>query len=465
MSIIQVLILVFSALLCGYIRNPRHRNIFLLLLSLLFYYHFQPASSILFLDYWLPTAAIVLGIILWLGTQPELCRAFRENVIPLLIILLTIFAVAANRYLAFCCLTPTRPPQLGSVVLFLAISLPSSALLLSRISFRPRLVLLTLLLLLLFVILKLPEASLGVSKFLRLLNRQDPRFSTANELVWLGISYILFRMLHILFDLRAGRLKPTSLTETLTYLFFFPALVAGPIARFPQFQGELAKPPQRTESILGLRRVFRGIFRKFVLADSLALLSLSPQNATQIQSPWYLWIALLAYSLRIYFDFSGYTDIAIGSSQLMGIHLPENFNAPYLKSSLIHFWNSWHITLADWFRSYIFNPLTRKLRASSSPQWLSILIPQLTTMLLIGLWHGFTPNFLIWGAWHGMGLFVNNRWNTWSKIHPPQIPAVVQSILGWALTFGFVSLGWVWFVMPSFSSSLVVLGKLFGWGG
>ncbi|GAB4472691.1 MAG: hypothetical protein Kow0088_07440 [Anaerolineales bacterium] len=304
-----------------------------------------------------------------------------------------------------------------------------------------------------------------MSKFLRILNHQDTRFSSANDVVWLGISYILFRMLHLLLDVRAERLFPASLIETINYLFFFPALSAGPIARFPQFRGELDRHPQGVDIITGLQRIFSGLFRKFVLADTLALISLSPNNAFQINSALYLWIALIGYSLRIYFDFSGYTDIAIGSSLLMGIRLPENFNAPYLKTSLIQFWNSWHITLADWFRSYTFNPLTRKLRATSQLNWLTVLIPQISTMLLIGLWHGITPNFLIWGAWHGIGLFINNRWNGWVKTHPLNISPSLQNFFGWALTFGYVCLGWVWFLMPTISGSIAIFRNLFGFGG
>ena len=192
-------------------------------------------------------------------------------------------------------------------------------------------------------------------------------------------------------------------------------------------------------------------------------------NALQAGSGAWLWVLLYAYALRIYFDFSGYTDIAIGLGRWLGIKLPENFDLPYLKSNLTGFWNSWHITLAQWFRSYFFNPLTRALRQARRPMsmWLIILLGQFGTMTLIGLWHGVTWNFLIWGAWHGLGLFVHNRWTEFrrGRISEPPLPAWTGrplTFLGWFLTFNYVTLGWVWFALPRLDQSLAVMRKLFG---
>jgi D-alanyl-lipoteichoic acid acyltransferase DltB (MBOAT superfamily) len=465
MTISQVLLLIFLAFLCGRIKNLPIRNALLLPISLLIYYRFQTATPILFLDFWLPTLAILLTLLVWIASQSQIKIALKENAFPLILVLLTLLAISANRYLNICCLTPTRPPPLWTVVLTLLILLVPSTLLFSKISVRTRLGLLIFIAITIFIALKTPELSLFLSKFFRWLNQQDLRFSSSNDVLWLGISYILFRLLHLLLDWRAGRLPVANLEEIFNYIFFFPALVAGPIARFTQFRNEISNTPQPLDTIEGSRRILIGLFRKFVLADSLALLSLSSQNASQIHSPLFLWMALIAYSFRIYFDFSGYTDIALGSARLMGIRLPENFNAPYFKSSLIHFWNSWHITLADWFRSYVFNPLTRKLRASPAlPNWLTIFIPQLSTMLLIGLWHGITPNFFLWGAWHGVGLFINNRWNALKKPSLLTRSESLQKYLGWTLTFGYVTLGWVWFLMPTFAMAVETFQKLFGIG-
>jgi alginate O-acetyltransferase complex protein AlgI len=210
-----------------------------------------------------------------------------------------------------------------------------------------------------------------------------------------------------------------------------------------------------------------GILKKFVIADSLAILALNETNAAQVASPFWVWVLLYAYAFRIFFDFSGYTDIAIGLSQLLGIRLPENFDRPYLRPNLTAFWNSWHITLALWFRAYFFNPLTRLLRGRALPTLTVIFLAQMSTMLLIGLWHGVSLNFAAWGAWHGLGLFIHNRWSTWGRGRftfletSPRLQGVANAA-GIMLTFHYVVLGWVWFALPGPGLSWNVLRKLFG---
>jgi alginate O-acetyltransferase complex protein AlgI len=161
--------------------------------------------------------------------------------------------------------------------------------------------------------------------------------------------------------------------------------------------------------------------------------------------------------------------MAIGLGSYLGIQLPENFASPYTKVNLTAFWNSWHITLAQWFRAYVFNPLTRALRSKPDrfPAWFIVLVGQLTTMLLIGLWHGITWNFAVWGLWHAIGLFIHNRWSAWIKLRYPEgsphnIPAKFLTFGAWFLTFQYVTLGWVWFALPTIPSSLHAFQKLFG---
>jgi D-alanyl-lipoteichoic acid acyltransferase DltB (MBOAT superfamily) len=205
------------------------------------------------------------------------------------------------------------------------------------------------------------------------------------------------------------------------------------------------------------------------VADGLALAALNATNAAQVQSTGWTWVLLYAYSLQIFFDFSGYTDIAIGLGRLLGIALPENFNAPYLKPNLTQFWNNWHMTLTQWFRAYYFNPLTRWLRTGGRKLSAAaiIFVTQITTFVLIGLWHGITWNFVLWGAWHGVGLFVQNRYSEWVRPHLPDLsarPALKQglAVFGGLLTFHYVALGWVWFALPSAGLSWQVFLKLFG---
>jgi D-alanyl-lipoteichoic acid acyltransferase DltB (MBOAT superfamily) len=212
------------------------------------------------------------------------------------------------------------------------------------------------------------------------------------------------------------------------------------------------------------------LFKKFVIADSLALIALGPLNAAYVHTAGWTWLLVYAFSLQIYLDFSGYTDIAIGMGLLMGIRLPENFNRPYLRSNLTQFWNNWHMTLTNWFRAYYFNPLTRALRSKRlqlSPATV-ILATQVTTMALIGLWHGITTNFLLWGLWHGAGLFAQNRWSAWAT---PRLAPILKEKprLRWALTAGgalltfhYVSLGWVWFAIPDPALAWEALRRMVG---
>jgi alginate O-acetyltransferase complex protein AlgI len=178
---------------------------------------------------------------------------------------------------------------------------------------------------------------------------------------------------------------------------------------------------------------------------------------------------LYAYAFRIYFDFAGYSDIAIGLGRLLGFRIPENFDRPYLKTNLTAFWNSWHITLAMWFRAYFFNPLSRAMRSGrvAIPTAVIIAASQLSTMVLIGMWHGITWNFVIWGAWHGVGLFIHNRFADLTRAsqrrlnEKPRLKLVLDAVRV-VLTFHYVALGWVWFALPSVALSWDVMARLFG---
>jgi D-alanyl-lipoteichoic acid acyltransferase DltB (MBOAT superfamily) len=186
-----------------------------------------------------------------------------------------------------------------------------------------------------------------------------------------------------------------------------------------------------------------------------------------VNNSGWLWVTLYAYAFRIFFDFSGYTHIAIGIARIAGINLPENFKRPYLSKNITLFWNNWHITLTQWFRTYYFNPVTRYLRSNYKKVTpvLIIFFTQISTMVLIGLWHGISWNFVIWGLWNGLGLFIHNRWS--EKIKPKLsflddkpfvIPYAIVSVL---FTFHYIALGWVWFALPTVNESIAVLNKLF----
>ncbi len=206
-----------------------------------------------------------------------------------------------------------------------------------------------------------------------------------------------------------------------------------------------------------------------MVADLLALLALDAVKAGQVDSRFWTWLMLYAYAFRIYFDFAGLSDIAIGLGALMGINVPENFAAPYRRSDLTSFWNSWHITLAQWFRAYYFYPVSTALRTSrlKIPAPAIIAFSQLTTMALIGLWHLNTANFILWGLWHGIGLFLHNRWADALKPYARRLDARprlkrARTLAGTLVTFHFVTLGWVWFALPTPALSLAVFRRLLG---
>jgi alginate O-acetyltransferase complex protein AlgI len=323
------------------------------------------------------------------------------------------------------------------------------------------------LLLVLLVSIKFEPLTVALAAALRALNAQNTATASAADVSWLGFSYIAFRCIGTLRDKQLNRLQAVSLREFATYTLFAPALLAGPIDRPERFARDLRKPwqPNRSDLEAGLWRMLRGAVYKFVIADALALIALNPQNALEVRGAGWAWLLAAAYGVRIFFDFAGYTDLALGVARIFGIALPENFDRPYLKPNLTQFWNSWHQSLSQWFRSYWFNPLLRALRARNWPLWTQVLLCQGSTMLLIGLWHGVTLNFALWGLWHALGLFVHNRWAEWRKRsgHAPDEAARGPAHwLGVAAVFVFVTLGWVPFALPEPAQAAHVLRVMVG---
>ncbi|UCH59279.1 MAG: MBOAT family protein [Anaerolineales bacterium] len=451
------------------------RHYLLLTGSLFAVFWLQPASSIRNLDFWLPVVSIGMVVIIWILTQPKNPDRKHKLRLEILIISGVVTFIGATRYFGnLCCLTATRPPPIIQIIIVLTI-LGCFGLLLQHFSQiqKSLLWLAGILIIVIFILLKYDIYALHLSQFLRNWMGQDPSLATTSDLPWLGYSYLAFRLLHTIRDAQGKKLPDYSLGEFTTYALFFPALTAGPIDRSERFIRDYRSPSQETNrnTWIGLQRVLVGLLKKFVLADSLALFALNSQNANQVGAPIWMWIVLYTYSLRLYLDFSGYTDIALGLGAIVGINLPENFNAPYFRTNLTAFWNSWHITLANWFRAYLFNPLTRFLRGGNFklPVWPIVLVGQITTMTLIGLWHGITWNFFIWGLWHALGLFVHNRWTEWRRrriinieIHPWKQKYI--SFFSWLITFHYVTLGWVWFALPGTDISGRVFSTLFGLG-
>lgn len=465
MTLQQIFVFAALGLLAGRAYGRLSRPWLLFAASVLAVFWLQPAALVRGFDFWLPAASLGLAALVWALTLPTDARLSREDKLAAAALAAGALLLAATRYLGTPIFTASRPPQV-ELVAALAAVLALLAWLAAR-SLRGRAAPLgaaTLGVLAVLVALKAEPLARGLNAMLRSLNGQDPALATALDLNWLGFSYIAFRLVHALRDRAAGRLAHYSLRDFVTYIVFFPALTAGPIERVERFVPQLHASFLLGAAELGAagQRLVSGLFMKFVLADALAYFALNPALAAQTTSTLWMWLLLVAYAWRIFFDFAGYTHIAIGLGLLFGVRLPENFARPYSQPNLTAFWNSWHITLAQWFRAYFFNPLTRFLRTHNWPAWAVVLVGQVSTMALIGLWHGITWNFLIWGLWHGVGLFVHSQFAAARKGRPS--PAAWQHALSVLGTFIYVALGWVWFVLPQPAQALQVLRVLLGLG-
>jgi len=468
MSVLQILILAVVAVLVN--RLKQGRSLALLGVSALVIYWLQPYQEPVNLIFWFPTLTLALTVVFWLVTSTPETRGWRRNWGAATILLGVVVLVDLNRYFQVEHFFVSDTPRLQLVVVML-VGVVAVGFLLARVrKFHAFVFMLAMVgLVAMLVFLKTPSALPGLIEAVASLRGKEA--GDASTLSWLGFSYVSFRLLHTIIDRRAGRLPSVSLAEYVNYVIFFPSFSAGPIDRLERFIHNLNEPifPDPEGWMRAGARLFQGLFKKFVIADALAWFALSNAFALDVHSAGWMWILLYAYSLRIYFDFSGYTDIAIGLGKLLGVQLPENFDAPYLKPNLTQFWNSWHMTLTQWFRSYFFNPLTRVLRSAKAPLPLPlmILITQVATMALIGLWHGVTLGFLLWGIWHGAGLFIQNRWSEWMRTHTPawgMTPrgALLLKYSGIFLTFHFVTLGWLLFFLPNPAMARDVLLRLFG---
>jgi alginate O-acetyltransferase complex protein AlgI len=481
MTLSQIAVFVVLGLLYLAVVPARWRGWALYLVSLIAIYALQPTLNVRWLDYSLPTATILLAAAGWWLTRPApesdtLTQRFsRDDALAFVVLVIVALALTISRYIDLPFELTSRPPEVTGVILAI-IATVGFTVVFGALPIRPRLTLAIIALIGLFIVIKSPSLATTASAFLRERAAQDASLASPIDLGWLGFSYVAFRLIHTLRDRQMGILPAVGLREYITFIIFFPAYTAGPIDRLERFHDDYA-------ALLNLRgldparvldagqRITIGLFKKFVIADSLALFSLNETLAMQAQNPGALWLSLYAYAFRLLFDFSGYTDIAIGIGLLFGIRLPENFNRPYFKSNITLFWQSWHMTLSNWARFYVYSPVSRSLlrRKPKPPNLLIIFICNLLTMGVIGLWHGITLPFAIWGLWHGVGLSVHKYWSdqtrTWYRnLQADPARRRAWSIVGVLLTFHFVLLGWVWFALPDFATASSVFLRLFGLG-
>ncbi|MBT3240438.1 MAG: hypothetical protein HON98_10625 [Chloroflexi bacterium] len=468
MSLSNILIFIGLALVSASLLKGSGRKPLLLIISILAIYWLQPATPIRNLDFWLPTLTIAISVFTWAYTRQEKGAVSKADQKTALLITSVILLISLTRYFfPLCCLTVTRPPEIFQIIVLIMLVVIITQTINHWISGNKNLIQTAVIkIIVLFIFLKTEVLALWLSTVLRNFTGQSVELATAFDIRWLGFSYVAFRLLHTLRDRMNNRLPETSLSNFITFIIFFPALTAGPIDKIQRFGKDLDDDfiLNPNQILLAGKRIVIGIFMKFAIADSLAIFALNSTNHLETQSTIWMWVLTYAYAFRIFFDFAGYTQIAIGLGMLFGIQLPENFDQPYRKSNLTAFWNSWHMTLAQWFRGYFFNPLTRALRSRKVSIPVIILFGQLGTMVLLGLWHGITWNFVIWGLWHGIGLFIHNRWVEFTKSRPLISNQKVAESLGVLLTFHFVVLGWVWFALPDPSDAIHTFQVLFGGG-
>jgi alginate O-acetyltransferase complex protein AlgI len=281
-----------------------------------------------------------------------------------------------------------------------------------------------------------------------------------NLFVPIGISFHTFQSISYLVDVYRGKMRAirTPLDYAL-YLAFFPQLLAGPIVRAGLFFGELFawRPPGPDDVTYGLARAGFGLFKKMAIADQFASIANTyfDSMAAHPGAPA-AWSALFAFGMQIYFDFSGYSDIAIGCARLFGFVFPENFRMPYLATSVTDFWHRWHITLSTWLRDYLYIPL-----GGSRHGKLATLRNLMLTMILGGLWHGAQWTFVAWGGFHGVMLCVERLLGIG---HERDVPRGIVAVARIVLTFAIVTLGWVLFRSPTFGVAVGVYRALVAGG-
>ena len=275
----------------------------------------------------------------------------------------------------------------------------------------------------------------------------------------IGISFFTFKTMSYTIDVYRRRIPACrSLRDYTMFVSFFPELVAGPIVRASVFLPQLTRSlgPTMERSAVGVPMILLGFTKKLLIADRLALFVDGVYRRPELFSQGTVVTATIAYSLQIYCDFSGYTDIAIGVAKVIGIDLPENFNMPYLARSITDFWRRWHITLSQWLRDYLYIPLGGNRRGEAR-----MYVNLMVTMLLGGLWHGARWTFVVWGGLHGLGLVAHKLWARY--VPATSVSAgMIGRLVGWTLTYAFVCLTWVFFRAPTLSAAMLTLQKMLG---
>jgi alginate O-acetyltransferase complex protein AlgI len=313
-------------------------------------------------------------------------------------------------------------------------------------------------------------------------------FALEHVILPLGISFITFQKIAFLVDVHAGRVTSFTLREYALFVLFFPQLIAGPIVHYremmPQFRA-ITTRFNAEDAAIGLSLFSMGLAKKLILADPLSGIVAPLYAQAASGAPVRLvdgWIAALGFTLQIYFDFSGYSDMALGLARLFGVKLPMNFFSPLKAVSIVDFWQRWHVTLTRFLTAYIYNPLTLRFtrawlaaghkavggRDMTVPAFLRLqLVPTMITMFVSGAWHGAGNTFLVWGLMHGAYISINHAWR---QIRSRLRPAARNrdrrpSLSGWAITFMAVVFAMVMFRAPTVHGAAAIWGDMLGLHG
>ena len=271
----------------------------------------------------------------------------------------------------------------------------------------------------------------------------------------LAISFFTFQSITFLINSYDEEIINLKAKDFFLFIVFFPQLVAGPIVKYnhmmPQFKNENNWVFNKRNFSIGLIVLFIGFVKKVYFADTLStFVDTNYENLDKIDT-YLAWLVSLCFTFQFYFDFSGYVDMATGSAIMMNIYLPQNFNSPYKSTSIINFWQRWHITLTHFLTNYIYSPI---LRSFKNINFFNSMVSILVVFLIAGLWHGPSWTFVIFGAFHGVGLIINHSFKNYVNYKIP-------NLVSWFITFNYVNISFVFFRSETMADALLIIKKMF----
>ncbi|PHR52753.1 MAG: membrane-bound O-acyltransferase family protein [Robiginitomaculum sp.] len=275
----------------------------------------------------------------------------------------------------------------------------------------------------------------------------------------LAISFFTLQQIAYLVDSYEGLVKEKNFLNYTIFVVFFPQLIAGPIVHhkemMPQFSGVRYKVKNYKNIVMGLFIFSIGLFKKAIIADTLAVWATNGFDNVETIHFIMAWFVSLSYTFQLYFDFSGYTDMAMGAALLFNIRLPQNFNSPYKATGMIDFWKRWHITLTNFITTYIYMPIVRSFEKLTFHK---AMLTTIVTFLIAGLWHGASWTFVVFGGLNGVGIAANHYWKKKTKFK-------LNRILAWFLTFNFVNITFVFFRAREWDDAIKILNGMSGRSG